>query len=408
MTGAARPSAPKPASADGPSVLLLALSLRFGGADVRVRQMARALHAAGRRYAVAVIDGSDLHRALAAEGLRTAPLAHARSDPRLALALRSLMVSQGYDVIDAHNPQSQYWGSVAAWAAGGRGCVSTVHSIYRKAHGALPRALLHEGALRLNLWAGARFIAISGSIHEYLRGLGVPDDRILLSRNGIAPAPATPEPAGLRTALGWDRDSFVVAAIGRLEPVKAHDVLLRAVALLRERHPALRCVIVGDGREDARLRECAAQLELGGIVHFTGFRSDVANILADADAFCLPSLMEGIPYAALEAAQSELPLILSGIGGLTELFTHRRDAWLVKPGCVDDLAAGLDWVMNHRTAATSMAAEARRMVAARFDTGRMVAETLALYDEVALRVRQHGPPGRPEAMAGPRPGSSTS
>ncbi|HYD30973.1 MAG TPA: glycosyltransferase [Azospirillaceae bacterium] len=371
--------------ASSPSVLLVDLSLRFGGADVRVMQMARALHASGRHYAVATLAGSPVQQRLAAEGLAVRPLPFRRSDPRLGAALFALIRREGFAVVDAHNPQSQYWGLSAARLAGVGACVATVHSHYRDTNSGFFRPRLHEGALRLNSRLGCRFLTVSATVRSYVLSLGVSDERVTLSYNGIEFDDRPVQPAGLRAELGWGEDTRVAAIVARLDPVKGHSFLLRALYRLRDRQPGLRLLVIGDGPEDAALRAEAQRLALGDMVHFTGFRADVPALLAEADLFCLPSKSEGLPYTALEAALRGLPLVMSDIPGLAEFFIHDATAWLVPPGNPEALAEALDRSLRHPEAARALGETARALVRDRFDTRRMVAETLSLYDDEAAR-----------------------
>ncbi|WP_448204597.1 glycosyltransferase [Azospirillum sp. sgz302134] len=368
-----------------PSVLLVDLCRRFGGADVRVLQTAQALRDAGRRYAVAVLDGSELHRTLLERGLEARPLKHARGDPRMLRDLGRIIRAEKVAVVDAHNPQSQLWGALAGRLAGERSVLCTVHSVYRAAHGGAGRGRLHETALHLNRALGSRFVAVSGVVRDYLLSLGVPGDRVALSPNGIDTAPQPATPAGLRAALGWGGEAFVMVLVGRLDPIKGHRVLFQALHNLRERHPRLRCLVVGEGPERAALEAEVARLSLQERVHFTGFRTDVPAILAEADLFCLPSLSEGLPYAALEAARVGVPMLLSKVGGLAESFADGRDAVMAAPGQPAALAAALDRCVSRPEQLAPLAEAARRTVRDRFGLARMTADTLARYDALAPR-----------------------
>jgi glycosyltransferase involved in cell wall biosynthesis len=359
-------------------VVLVALAKRFGGAEVRILAIARALHGT-RRYMVAVCAGSRLHHFLEAEGLNAFPLPYGRTDPRNFYALYRLIRREGFEVVDAHNPQSQIWGLWAARRARVPVKVWTVHSDYRTAGGSggwKPRALRTFIALGKR-W-DCRFIAVSQPIVDHLRASGVAGTRIILSPNAST-VPRVEGPAGLRAALGWQTNP-VVTVVARLDPVKGHRVLLMALAALAADKPQLRCLVVGDGPERKSLRAAVAHLGLGARVHFTGFRADVPAILRESDLFCLPSLTEGLPFAVLEAAQLGLPLLLTRVGELPAYFRHGETARLVKPGDAHALARELRWLLEQRAEAAALARNAQRMVQARFAPERMIAETLHVYD----------------------------
>ena len=117
-----------------PSVLVVDLAKRFGGADVRVLQLAEGLR--GRSSCtVATLAGSPLHRRLAAAGLPRVPVTRRRGDPRIALDLARAARRGGFGAIDAHNPQSQLWALAAGLLARVPARVTTVHSQYLAEHG---------------------------------------------------------------------------------------------------------------------------------------------------------------------------------------------------------------------------------------------------------------------------------
>ena len=357
-------------------VLIVDLAKRFGGTNVRVLALARLLH--GRRpYAVAVLRGSPLHERLEDEGLRALPVPFGRGDPRVLLFLVRTIRRGGYGVVDAHNPQSQLWAGLAA-AITRTPSVATVHSAYRSEHGgASVRGRAYEAVLRLNRRAGARFVAVSGTILAYLRAIGIPEERITVVENGLDAAPVAA--GGEREELGWGEDAFVVTSVGRLEPVKGHELLIEAVRRLAPARPELRCVIVGDGRRRPALDEQVRAAGLDERVRLTGFRDDVAPVLRASDAFCLPSLSEGLPYALLEACAQGLPLLVSAVGEIPALFEDDRTALLVPPGDAGELARGLEWLMDNEAEASAMGRAASKLAARRFAAGRMVAETLEVY-----------------------------
>ena len=363
-------------------VLIVMLARRYGGADARVLRLAAALHGE-RPYAVAVLAGSPIHERLAAAALNVVAVPYGRGDPRLVPRLLREARRRRLAVIDAQNPQSHLWGALAGRLGGLPLRLCTVHSVVRTSERSRLRVLLYEATLRLARRLGCRFVAVSPAIAGYLRTLGIPPDRIEVIANGVdspaADLPADPPAAGLRAALGWS-DAYLVAAIGRLEPVKGLDVLLHAVAALAAARSRLRCLVVGDGRERAALESRAAALGLAGRVHFAGFRRDVPALLAECDLLCLPSRSEGLPYVVLEAMAAGRPVLATRVGSLPEILSPGIAARMVPPGDVAALAAGIGWFIDHPEAAAALGRAGRALVGERFGSAAMIAQTLAAYD----------------------------
>lgn len=367
-----------------PAVLLVALAKRYGGAEVRVFDLARAFH--GRLpYAVATLPGSVLHERLLAAGLNAVPLAYGRGDPRLAWAIYRLIRQGGYQVVDAHNPQSQWWGLLAAQLAHVPVRVSTVHLAYGRVQSDSLRGKVYEQALRWNRRWGCRFVTVSQSIRSYLHELGV--TQVALIDNAVdldavqqaAKAASGAPDQAWRQILGWGPETFVVTTVGRLEPQKGHTYLVEAVRLAQERCPQLRCLLVGEGRLRPDLEQQIAAAGVAERIHLAGFRRDVPALLASSDAFCLSSLAEGLPYALLEATAQRLPLLVTQVDGMAELLTDRQTALFVPPADPQALADGLCWLAQNRQAAQALGQAAHDLVRQRFDPQRMVRQTLAVY-----------------------------
>ena len=143
--------------------------------------------------------------------------------------------------------------------------------------------------------------------------------RIQLIRNALPRdwRGAAPDRAEARKALGIAADAELAVQVARVDPVKCQLAVVEAVAALAALRPRLRTWLVGgegDGAYAAIVRERIASAGLEGRVTLLGERDDVRLILAAADVFVLPSLIEGMSLAALEALDAGLPLILSRTG----------------------------------------------------------------------------------------------
>ncbi|MCL4300663.1 MAG: glycosyltransferase [Anaerolineae bacterium] len=361
-------------------ILLIDLAKAFGGAEVRVLDTAKSLH--GRYpYAVATLAGSPLHQRLEADRLISLAVPFGRGDGRLLVFLARAIRQAGYRVVDAHNVQSQFWGHLAALVAGAPKKISTVHSAYKLEHAGSLKGRLYEQVLRLNAHWGAQFVAVSEAVQSYLQGLGIHAERIALIHNSLslAPFPAAREEHPLMQALGWGKEVYVVIVVARLEPVKGHTFLLEALRQLAPVRPHLRCLIVGDGRTRADLEAQARQAQLQGRVHFAGFRDDIPALLSASDAFCLPSLSEGLPFALLEACAQRLPLLVTQVGGMAQLLTHGHTAFLVPSANPAALGRGLGWLMDHPEEARSMGQIAFAYLQQRLSPAEMLSRTLAVY-----------------------------
>jgi glycosyltransferase involved in cell wall biosynthesis len=362
-----------------PKILIIDLAKHFGGADVRVAALAQALH--GRQdYAVATLSGSPLQQRLVMLGLNVLPVPYSRSDPRTMGFLRRAIREGNYSVVDAHNPQSQFWGHLASLRAGDVRKVSTMHSAYRLEHNESLKGRAYEQIILLNQRQGCHFIAVSEAVNKYLQEIGIDPGRISLIHNAIEIPPNGQKTRDheLFHRLGWGDAEYVLITVARLEAVKGLTVLIEALRQVMPEYPHLRALLVGDGRARAELEKQAQQSGLNDRIHFAGFRDDITALLAGSDAFCLPSLSEGLPYALLEACAAELPVLASRVGGMAEVLTHKETAYLVPPADAGALADGLRWLLNDPQAA-ALGQQARAWAQQNFNQEDMIKHTLAVY-----------------------------
>lgn len=162
--------------------------------------------------------------------------------------------------------------------------------------------------------------------------------------NGIAlPPPTTAgSRAAARAALGLGEDDLVVGIVARLAPVKAHEVLLEAVAKLAPHHPRLRLVCVGGGEREAALAALAEELGVTDRVLFAGMRRDVAELVPAFDVACLTSRFECAPLSVIESMAAGLPVVVSDVGAVRDMVADGVEGLVFPPGDASALAAHLD------------------------------------------------------------------
>lgn len=112
----------------------------------------------------------------------------------------------------------------------------------------------------------------------------------------------------MRAALSIPDDALVVGHVGRFDPPKNHEFLLRIFAGLPEN---TRLLLVGNGQLRQAAEDQARELGISGRVIFTGIRSDVDRLLQAMDVFVFPSLYEGLPVSLIEAQAAGLPCLIS-------------------------------------------------------------------------------------------------
>lgn len=307
-----------------------------GGIEVLALQLSRALP--GRNAIVSLEGDADGLRLawplLAASGVDVFAMGKADGiGPGVPWRLRAFLRLHRPRAVFTHHIGPLLYGGLAARLAGTRNIIHVEHDIW---HHAEPRR-----AQQLRLAAAIvrpTFAAISPAAAAALRRTTRVRTVVLLP-NGVDLATYTGGTRRqARAALGLPLHARVVGTVGRLEPVKGHDVLIRAL----EHLPVDVCLaVIGDGGRREELKELVEQLGLSDRVRFAGHRDDVARLYPAFDVFCLPSRREGVPLAVIEAQASGVPVVATDVGSVRDALCPET-ARLVPPEDPAALAQALD------------------------------------------------------------------
>ncbi len=200
--------------------------------------------------------------------------------------------------------------------------------------------------------------------------------------NGIDPLRFSPQPqvrARMRQELGIGPDEALFGVFGRLTRQKDQKSFLLAARRVLDRFAHARFMLVGDGEDRPMLAALAQELGLGDRVIFTGFRTDVPELLNAVDAFVLPSLWEGLPIALLEAMAVGVPVIASAVDGSAEVIQPGTSGLLVPPEDVASLAGAMGALLETPALAERLARAGLERARGRYGLEAMLRSTERMY-----------------------------
>jgi glycosyltransferase involved in cell wall biosynthesis/ribosomal protein S18 acetylase RimI-like enzyme len=320
-----------------------------------------------------------------AEGIGHIPWPHATRawDPRAdALAFRELLSifrHERFDVVHTHTPKPGLIGRLAARLADVPCVLNTVHGLYTTPQDRLRR----RAPVLAAEWVASRFSDLelyqSAEDLAWARRLHVTRPlRSILLGNGIDLSRFAPEHAGmerirkLRAELGFGQDELIVGTVGRMVLEKGYAELFSAAAMVRAKLPNARFLSVGQSDPDKPDAVTAEAIELArDDFIFTGWREDVADLMAMMDVFVLPSWREGLPRSAIEAAAAGLPLVLTDIRGCREVVDEGVEGILVPVRDPVRLAQAIVRLLEEPDLRSRMGSAARVKAEARFDERRV-------------------------------------
>ena len=195
--------------------------------------------------------------------------------------------------------------------------------------------------------------------------------------------------ASIRRDLGLPTNERVVLFVGRIEPLKGIDLLLRAVSHLDGRFRVL--VIGGDGKDVARKSELAvlaAELRIADKVTFLDAvpHDDLPLYYNAADICVVPSYYESFGLVAVEAMACGVPVIASRVGGLKETVQDGQTGYLVPWLCPEPFAERLDLLLSNEPLRRSLGREAR-VAAERYHWSEVAARVEDVYHDLVSQYR---------------------
>ena len=202
--------------------------------------------------------------------------------------------------------------------------------------------------------------------------------------------------AELRQRYGLDGNSPMVLSVGRLERNKGFHVLAAALAEAQTAlGPAWRWVLVGQGKEEAALRQQVVALGIAAHVVFAGALDDreLHSLYEEVDLFVNPTLYEGSSLTTLEGMVHRRPVIASAAGGIPDKVFTGRNGVLVPPGDVAALAQALTTALDHRADWQTWGAEGHRIVETTFAWPIVARRTLDEYLHLLGRPSPASVPG---------------
>ena len=376
----------------------------FGGAERSILELAAAQQGAGKRVLVCyerALAGTDFPAQAATMGLPLVSVDWAPEQPlaQVARSVWRLLRQLDADVIHFNiSWRRRMWcvpliarlASRAKLVGTMRAMPEPLSDLPRRRHfGFIPglRLWAWPDFIVGRAWAHALHATVSVNRDNYpprlVRAFGFPRSRLSVIYNGVympAALPTAQDRLAARSGFALDPHAFIVAFVGRVSPEKGLRYLIDAVAQCAA---PVQLVVAGDGSDLEPMRQRVESQNRGGRVRFLGYVSPAAAVFTAADVIVVPSLSsEAFGRVVVEAMACGAVVVASAVGGMQEIFEHRRQGLLVPKAdtgaiarALDELAADSAWLGKLAQAAF---AHARHT----FSTERVCSQYSALYADL--------------------------
>lgn len=298
-------------------------------------------------------------------------------DVNLIRQLRDHVIRNRIDILHCHQYSPFAYGLLSSIGTGAK-VIFTEHGRFYPDRRKLKRVIVNPVLSLLT----DHITAISEATRDALVQIeNIPGNRIDVIYNGLDDAPylADVDRNGLKESLGIGPEAHVLGTVARLDTIKNHRMMIRALSRVRQTCPDTFLIIVGDGPERHNTESWAREYNVADRVILTGFRQDVYRFLRIMDIFLLTSFSEGTAMTLLEAMASGVPCIATDVGGNPEIVSDGTTGFIVPSD--DDQALGQK-ILTLFTATKLMKAmgnAGRRRFEERFTVGKMLQAYQALY-----------------------------
>lgn len=302
-------------------------------------------------------------------------------DFRGVFKLVKLINSNNYDIVHVHLFPADIMVAVASlFTDKDTKFIFTEHNIYNRR-----RSIIFYKPIDKFVYSRYRkIICVSEKVEESLVGyLKELESKTIVIRNGI--------PVPDRKFDVEAKKEYDILCVARLEEAKGIDILLKAVAILKEKsNLSLNVAVVGDGSKRDELLSLNENLGLGDTVYFLGVRKDVSNLMNTSKIFVLPSRWEGLPMVILEAMAHGLPVISTPVGGIPEVVKNRENGILVPKEDPNSLSKAILEVLNDSELLRKLSKNAYEFVKQYYSIETYTKNLLSLYREISKENGKQG------------------
>lgn len=347
-------------------------SCGWGGQEHRVMAELRGFQKRGCPVWVMAETYSQIYQRCAEAGVGVVPVRYKKSRMLLdAVRLASWLKRERIEVLNTHSSRD-------GWLLGIAGRLARVPLLIRSRHIDVdyPNAWVSRHAFTT---FADHVLTTSQKITDHFQQIfHLPDDHITTLPTGIDVRRFHPD--GPRADLGVAPGAPVVGMVSVLRSWKGHPIFFEAAKRLHDAGRQIRFVVVGGGAPVERFQALAAEHGAGDLIHFTGHREDVQDVLRALDLLIIPSTRhEGVPQIGLQALASETPVVGSECGGIPEIIREGETGRVVPIGDAAALAARIAEALDQPERTREMAQAGRRWVEGRHSLETMLDHLEALY-----------------------------
>jgi glycosyltransferase involved in cell wall biosynthesis len=373
------------------NILYVIENIEFGGGERVFSQIIRGLDKERFGVFVASNPGGIFEKKLTEVGIKINPVRMTnRYNLGIISRLKKIIKTKDVQIVHSQGGRADFFARIAARIANVPIIISSMAMLVEGYDVSRSRKGLY---VLIDRWTERwvnKFTVLSEAMRRSLiERHKIPPENIVKIYNGIEIEEYNPDLKEVKNkklegkrALGLKNDVPVIGAIGRLVWQKGFEYLIRAAPEVLKKCPEARFLIVGEGPLKNKLILTGEKLNVADRITFTGFRSDIKEILASIDVLAMPSLLEGLPMVLLEAMAMAKPIVATRIDGITEVLENSKTGLLVPAKNSHALAEAIVGILDDKAKANFFGQNAREAAKEKFSVKKMVEQIELAYEKL--------------------------
>ena len=283
------------------------------------------------------------------------------------------------DILCTHDYRSHYYGFRACrgtstkWIAFSRGM--TTGNIKVKIFNHLEKYLLRKAH---------HIVAVSESQKQKLIKQSIKPEKISTIHNAIDLSYISSiQPISIKERFSFAPHNYVCMSAGRFSEEKGQFYFVKAAEMALQKNERLRFVLFGDGPDLLKIQAYIKNKALDKYILCPGFESNILGLIKSADLLVNPSLSEGLPNIVLEALASQIPVVVTNVGGHPEIVTDSRNGYIVEPKNINQLSERILQMAENSDCLSDFAKDSRTTLKEKFSFTSQNKKLVNLYMQLS-------------------------
>jgi glycosyltransferase involved in cell wall biosynthesis len=297
-------------------------------------------------------------------------------DLNTALALKRICLENEIDLMHLHSSKSHGIGVIASVLGNLPTLVLSRRVDFVPKKNFLTRWKYNHPSIK-------RIVCVSDKINQTMRAFVKRPERCVTIHSGVDLQKFNTKgsPARLLEEFKLPAQAILIGNTSALDVHKDYFTFIDTIAILQQKGFPVKGMIIGTGPLEAELKKYVAMKNLIPEIIFTGFRTDIRDILPSISIFLMTTRVEGLGTSILDAFLAAVPVVATNVGGIPEMVVHEKTGMLAPAGDAHTLALHCERIISNESFRSHLISEGRQKVL-EFSKERTAQKTLTLYREV--------------------------